>query len=75
MPYAVTNFKTKKELKAAVAASTAENPVRVYQPGPFGPAVADGECCLEGPHSPEPHRWYAGVVVKNGAVVPGSRVK
>jgi hypothetical protein len=64
--YVRPNFKTKKELKAAVAAGQT---VEAWQPGPFGPAVPDGEHGAEGPHYPEPHRWYATVVVRDGRVV------
>lgn len=71
--YAVTNFTTKKALKAAVA----EGDVEVYQPGPF-PTKA-GMACLEGPHYPKPHRWWAEVMVveKDGRFVveAGSKVK
>ena len=28
----------------------------------------DGEFSVEGPHYPEPHRWYARVTLKNGIV-------
>ena len=41
----------------------------VYQPGPFGPAVKDGRTAIEGPHYPEPHRWYADVEVKDGHII------
>jgi len=44
-------------------------PVTAYQPGPFGPDLADGSTCLEGPHYPEPHRWYASATIKDGIVV------
>ena len=64
--YTVKNFKAKKALKDAVKSGEV---VRVYQPGPFGPAVKDGRGSVEGPHYPEPHRWYASVEVRNGAVV------
>ena len=44
--------------------------VEVYQPGPFGGNVpTDGAVTLEGPHYPEPHRWYAQAVLKGGSVV------
>lgn len=62
MAYTYPNFRTKKALVAALATG----PVKVFQPGPFGPDVADGTTCVEGPHFPEPHRWYARVVVKGG---------
>ncbi len=65
MAYTVPNFRTKKAFTLALAAG----PVAVYQPGPFGPDVADGTTCLEGPHYPLPHRWYARVEVRGGYVV------
>ena len=40
----------------------------VYSPGPF-PAKTDGTEYAEGPHYPEPHRWYAEVEVRGGRVV------
>lgn len=92
--YTTINFKTKKELKQAVArrmvwekVSALEPPpntlgavllaslptpprVTYYQPGPFGGAeTRDGTVYLEGPHSPEPHKWYASATVRNGAIV------
>jgi hypothetical protein len=69
MAYTVTNFPSKKALKEAVAAGKR---VDVYQPGPFGPNVADGSVALEGPHYPKPHRWYASAMVKDGVVVAGT---
>jgi hypothetical protein len=45
-------------------------PVRFYQPGPFGGnEPTDGTICLEGPHYPAPHTWYAEAKIKNGVVV------
>lgn len=67
MAYTVQNFKTKKALKEAVAEGQT---VEVFQPGPFGPDVRDGDnVALEGPHYPQPHSWYASAVVRNGVVV------
>lgn len=65
MAYVRPNFKTKKQLKEAVAAGQR---VEVFSPGMF-PAKRDGEEFIEGPHYPEPHRWYAQVQVQNGLVV------
>jgi len=42
--------------------------IEVYQPGPFGPNVQDGRGAIEGPHYPEPHKWYADVNVAGGVV-------
>jgi len=64
--YTTEDFKTKKALIEAVKAGKR---VEVYQPGPFGPAVKDGNCAIEGPHYPKPHTWYASAEVKDGIVV------
>lgn len=66
MAYTVFNYKTKKALKEAVAAG---KQVMVYQPGPFGPDVRDGNVSLEGPHYPQAHTWYASAKVADGVVV------
>jgi hypothetical protein len=71
MAYTCKNFKTKKELREAVERTD----VAVYQPGPFGPDIKDGIIVFEGPHAPEPHRWYASAPVKNGVIPKGSKVK
>jgi hypothetical protein len=63
--YAVTNFKTKKALKEAVAAG---EPVRIFAPG-MGTPKTDGTEYLEGPHYPAPHTWYAQVTMRDGLVV------
>ena len=62
--YVTPNFKSKKALRAAVEGDIL---VQVFSPGPF-PANRDGTEFVEGPHYPEPHRWYAEVEVKNGLV-------
>lgn len=78
--YTVRNYKTKKQLKEAVAKylEAVKDPslrpealaVRVFQPGPFGGnEPKDGRIFLEGPHYPEPHKWYAEAVLENGVVV------
>ena len=64
--YVNPNFKTKKEFKMAVAAGAS---VEFYQPGLGPPAPEDGKICVEGPHYPEPHRWYASVELRGGKVV------
>ena len=64
--YTTRNFKTKKALKEAIANG---EQVRVYQPGPFGGnEPTDGTVTLEGPHYPEPHRWYATATLTNGLI-------
>jgi hypothetical protein len=65
--YTRTNYRTKKAVREAVKAGER---VEVFQPGPFAPdGPVQGDCMLEGPHYPEPHRWYARVRVKDGVVV------
>jgi hypothetical protein len=72
--YAVTNFRTGKALREAIKASVEDigvygAGVPCYQPGPFGTDVKDGDYCCEGPHYPEPHKWYVRVKVVNGRIV------
>jgi len=65
--YTIRNFKTKKELKEAIAKG---EQVAIFQPGPFGGnEPKEGIVCLEGPHYPAPHTWYAEATLKNGRVV------
>lgn len=64
MAYVSPNFKTKKALKEAVKAG---QEVTVFQPG-IGTVPTNGNICVEGPHYPEPHKWYAGVTIENGRV-------
>jgi len=63
--YTDRNFKTKKALKEAFKNG---DKISVHQPGPF-PAKTDGAVSLEGPHYPEPHRWYASATIENGIIV------
>jgi hypothetical protein len=67
MSYTFTNFKTKKALKDAVNSGKV---VQCYQPG-LGPNLMNftGLVYLEGPHYPEPHKWYAQAWMENGVVV------
>lgn len=62
--YVDPNFRTLKALREALAKG---EQVLVFSPGPF-PAPTEGTAFVEGPHSPEPHRWYAKVEVHNGLV-------
>lgn len=67
MAYTTKNFRTKKEIKAAIAAG---EKVTCFQPGPFGHSLpANGTVYLEGPHYPEPHKWYATGQLKDGYLV------
>ena len=65
--YTDRNYRTKKALKEAIKNG---DQITVYQPGPFGGNVpANGRVALEGPHYPEPHKWYASATLKDGVVV------
>lgn len=66
--YVSPNFKTKKELKEAVAVGKT---VTVFQPNNmFGtPEPTEGTVAVEGPHYPKPHSWYAQVKLSNGKVI------
>lgn len=67
--YTDRNFQTKKALKDAIAAG---RQVGVYQPNGdlFNVRVpVDGVCSVEGPHYPQPHKWYARVQLADGVIV------
>lgn len=82
MAYTITNFRTKKALKEALHAfinrpmrvigSEEDNSkaIRCYNPG-LGPDLSNftGKICLEGPHYPKPHSWYAEAELKDGIVI------
>ena len=67
MAYTKFNYRTKKALLADVRDGVE---VRCFQPG-LGPDLSEytGSITLEGPHYPEPHRWYAAAQLENGVVV------
>jgi hypothetical protein len=79
--YTDRNFKSKKDLKAAVAAyieakknpdpeiSAKARPVTYFQPGGMFPAPVNGRFCVEGPHYPQPHKWYATCIAENNVIV------
>ncbi len=69
MTYTHINFKTKKALKDALAAG---KKLTVYQPNGDITGVEaprNGRVYLEGPHYPEPHKWYAIGEVKDGYLI------
>ena len=63
--YTDINFKTKKALKEAVASG---QQITVYQPGGMFDGPTNGRITLEGPHYPEPHKWYASAEIKDGVI-------
>lgn len=70
MAYVSPNFATKKALKDAVKAGKA---VRVFQPNRMMGSDDDfngqNRVCVEGPHYPQPHKWYGSVTVSTDGVV------
>jgi len=64
--YTCANYKSKKAMREDVAAGKV---VRTFQPGGMFEGQRDGETTIEGPHFPQPHRWYARVLLKDGAIV------
>ncbi len=69
MAYTQKNFATKAELARALIAGMR---VEVYQPNGdlTGRGTPEnGIVYLEGPHYPEPHRWYAAATLSNGVIV------
>ena len=66
MAYTTTNFKTKEDLKEAVAKGDL---VTLYIPGirPFL-CIPNGIEYVEGPHGGR-HTWHATVIMANGYVV------
>lgn len=67
MAYCVINFKTKKALKDALAEG---RKLTCYNPG-LGRDLTHytGEVTLEGPHFPEPHKWYATAILDDGFII------
>ena len=65
--YTTINFKSKKDLKAALAAgkkiTVQPNDTR------FFPSPTDGHIYLEGPHYQQPHKWFAQAELKDGFVI------
>lgn len=69
MAYVSPNFQTKKLLKQAVEE---QRTVEIFDPG-LGSgrdySTFSGTVCVEGPHYPQPHKWYAELTVENGKIV------
>ena len=65
--YTNKNYQSKKALKEDLKNGVS---IGYFQPGPFGGREPkDGNFCLEGPHYPQPHKWYATATAKNGLIV------
>lgn len=69
--YTDKNYKTKSDLKRAVAGGTQ---VRVWQRNgdlhetPEQHSDYCGRAFLEGPHYPQLHRWHATATIENGII-------
>lgn len=55
MTYVIPNFRTKKALREAVEKG---EEVRAFEPGLGALPRGGGRVFIEGPHFPEPHRFY-----------------
>lgn len=69
MAYTYKNYKTKKAIKEDLAKGVK---IKVFQPNAdiTGAHTPDnGTVYLEGPHYPEPHKWYAQGEMKDGFLV------
>lgn len=66
MTYVAGNPKTKKEVKDMVKNGMSAD--KLFEPG-LGSVPENGVAYLEGPHYPEPHKWYATAKIENGMVV------
>ena len=65
MAYVDPDYKTKKAFRLAVQQGTTHCP---YNPSGLFPEPKDGRVSIEGPHYPQPHRWYADCDVVAGIV-------
>ena len=69
MAYTTRNFRSKADLKRALAAG---DKIAVYQPNAIVASAEtprNGTVYLEGPHSPKPHTWYAVATLEDGYIV------
>ena len=66
MSYVHPDYSSKKAFKQAIQEGVQH---RTYNPSGMFPTTSNGSDVIEGPHYPRAHRWYAGVVVKDGIVV------
>ena len=69
MAYTTRNFRSKADLKRALAAG---DKIAVYQPNAIVASAEtprNGIVYLEGPHSPKPHTWYAVAILEDGYIV------
>lgn len=67
MSYTLTNYPTKKALKEAVA--NGDDGVHLQRESLGQKPNMNGIAYVEGPHFPQPHKWYARVQIKDGKIV------
>jgi hypothetical protein len=72
MAYVNPNYKSGKAFKEAVGRGVIHRP---YNPSGMFPQRQNGTETIEGPHYPQPHRWYVGVVLADGIVVKAGSVR
>jgi len=63
MAYILGNPKTKKAAKELVKQGGAS----CFEPG-LGDIPYNGTVYIEGPHYPQPHKWYGKVTIVNGKI-------
>jgi hypothetical protein len=64
--YVTPNFPSKAAARRAIAAGTK---VELILYGPFDKLIDNGTVAVEGPHYPQPHKWWGTAHVKGGRVV------
>ncbi len=65
--YIEPNLRSKAAIKRALDRGVC---ITIYQPNNLGtPIPRDGPVTLEGPHYPEPHKWYGEGTMKDGRLV------
>ena len=64
--YVNPDYKSKKEFLQAIKDGKQHMPY--IHGGMFDPP-RNGSGCVEGPHYPKPHKWYASVIIKEGVII------
>jgi hypothetical protein len=64
--YTIKNYKSRKEM---VTDFKSGKQIKVYQPGGIFKGKTDGRISIEGPHYPQPHKWYASVTIKDSIII------
>lgn len=67
--YTSINYKTKKQLKEAIARGERVTVFQSNRDMYEYTVPSQGTVYLEGPHFPQPHRWYARAMLRDGVVV------